>query len=115
MTWSWSHTDEAYQNVRDNIADLSQDTLKIILAEWQEYVAGGRKEREFNLDRYEKYLSAMSGLFIGETAQESIYQLAKQESNCENGGYEAWVCPYGCHRVSFDREQEDGYSITIRS
>ncbi len=34
---------------------------------------------------------------------DAIWQYASEDlRTCDNGGYNAWMCPWGCHTVSFD-------------
>ena len=35
MAWSWSHSQEAYENARENLSTLDRETLEIIFAEWR--------------------------------------------------------------------------------
>ena len=35
MAWSWSHSQEAYENARENLSELDKETLEIIFAEWR--------------------------------------------------------------------------------
>jgi hypothetical protein len=37
MAWEWSHTSEAYDNARENIARLSRLALLEIVREWAHY------------------------------------------------------------------------------
>lgn len=41
-----------------------------------------------------------------------VAERAEEHAMCDNGGFDAWVCPSGCHTVSFssreELEQEEG-------
>jgi len=106
MTWEWSHTQDAYDNAHNNLWGLDRETLQIIWAEWHssEYPDGG-EEREFDVQLYKFALSAV-GLIDTELLIDFIWQDMERNATCDNGGYNAWCCPFGCHTVSFDREVE---------
>ena len=107
MAWSWSHTAEAYDNAWQNIAELPKETLDVIYAEWKARTFDGEPDCEecerFNERRYDRALrhaSALSAVVLAEV----IWDNAEEQATCDNGGFNAWVCPYGCHTVSFDRK-----------
>ena len=105
MAWEWSHSVEAYEAVRLNIGDLPRGRLMLILAEWKANV--GDCSDSFD---EEIYCSAMQDLersfLLNRFFAEEIYDLAQDQATCTNGGYEAWICPFGCHTVPFDRDSE---------
>ncbi len=112
MAWEWSHSAEAYEAVRLNIGDLSRDDLREIYAEWRADVPHD-DEREYCYDDYfdeEIYNKTLRETVENKIHDESlvgtIYDYAQDQAVCDNGGFEAWVCPYGCHTVSFDRDSE---------
>lgn len=39
MTWTWSHTTEAYEAARHNLSAFEEGTLQEMLAEWRTYAA----------------------------------------------------------------------------
>ena len=110
MSWEWSHTNEAYENARDNLEKLSADTLAVIMAEWDAFEPNehfSSSSSTLNLEKYKqrlKYhrLQLRSGLDKQALAN-SIWDRAEKLRTCDNGGHNAWMCPFGCnrHRVSF--------------
>jgi hypothetical protein len=38
--------------------------------------------------------------------QAEVWEKVKALAVCDNGGFEAWVCPYGCHTLPFDLMEE---------
>lgn len=112
MAWSWSHTEEAYENARLNTHDLSQEELAVILAEWdattpdEDYGYSGGDLNDFDSEAYERALVERLKLPQDELAAK-VWDLACDLRTCDNGGWNAWLCPYGCHTVPFDREGDD--------
>lgn len=157
MAWSWSHSAEGMQNVRDNIAALDRETLQVIYAEWKACDAVSIKamketddaiaelrelENAVNsdgnptqwsddeFDRVEELRdlirNADEPVWDNEAFDSEAYAIALEESRslpidtladyiteraettatCDNGGFNAWVCPSGCHTVSFSSADE---------
>jgi hypothetical protein len=104
MAWEWSYTNAGLENILENLHDKPQTWLAECLAEWQ---ATRTKEYQakFRVNRWEKCLAWCLTL-PQDTLADAIYDRAYEQSTCENGGHDAWVCPYGCHTVSLDRERE---------
>lgn len=105
MAWSWSHTEQAYENARLNTHDLPQDELAVILAEWDAYVVDEYRD-EFDPDAYTAAYERRR-LQPHDTLAENVWDKACDLQTCDNGGFNAWLCPFGCHTVSFDREGMD--------
>jgi hypothetical protein len=124
MTWNWSHTQEAYDNVYYNISQLSLETLQIIAAEIhtyemlisfenqirkctgeEEFVNEGNSSLWFDKDLFARLLISKQSYYTLENLVDFIFKFASEQAECTNGGHEAFVCPYGCHLVSFSREQ----------
>lgn len=106
MAWTWSHTQQAYSDARENLSDLDRETLDIIFAEWRaaqgkrglvDPVSPGLSERKY--DRALKQAKTLAH----DTLVEFIWEHASEFATCDNGGSEAWMCPHGCgpHCVSF--------------
>lgn len=100
MAWEWSHTVKAYWNARENLAELSKEELEIIYAEWSEW------EDSFNERKYGIALKHASKL-CHDFLVAWIWERAEQFRTCDNGGFNAWICPYGCHAVPFSREESE--------
>ena len=104
MAWEWSHTDDAYINARENLNALSRDDVKIIYSEIKAY-----QKTEYMVNdawfKTLKYELARAHKFATNTLIEFIWDFMGDFRTCDNGGFNAWCCPYGCHTVSFDKEQ----------
>jgi len=110
MAWSWSHTAGAYDNARANLEGVSESAWLIdVIAEWRMHDWGNPNRYTFNQEEWDEKraavvddygglpLSAMTGVIWADMEQLRI---------CDNGGFNAWCCPYGCHTVSFSKEEE---------
>ena len=113
MAWEWSHTPEAYRNAELNLHDLDRPRLQEILAEWKAYHAGRTPDDDgmtehFDPDAYEAALIDQADMDDGQLAT-AIWTHAEANATCDNGGFNAWLCPYGCspHCVPFDRDEEE--------
>lgn len=107
MAWSWSHTDTAYNAARENLHDLPLTDLHVIYAEWRasqfgtkhfDPVCPGHDSR-----RYWDALRHAVDL-PGDVLADIIWDWSSEYATCDNGGWNAWVCPHGCHTVPFDRD-----------
>jgi len=104
MVWEWSHTDEAYGNVRDQIAARDRAWLVEVYAEIRAAVPDDEHpwhEPEFS---QKKHTAAVrqAGRLADDTLADAIWEFASDHRECSNGGWEAYVCPWNCHSVPFD-------------
>jgi hypothetical protein len=115
MAWEWSHTEEAYRNVERHLECLSQEELITIWAEWCALADAEHYEGGFNEDVYTKTVEKFQRMRDPVNLPQAIYNRAAGEiqvgrrwygRTCDNGGFNAWVCPYGCHTVPFDSPDE---------
>ena len=112
MAWSWSHTQQAYADARENLSNLERETLEVIFGEWR--AAQGKHglidpvSAAFSQRKYERALKHSKTL-AHDTLVEFIWEQASEFATCDNGGFEAWMCPFGCgpHCVSFSPPEED--------
>ena len=115
MAWEWSHTNEAYRDARSNLDDLPRDTVAVIWAEWRAW-DGNTFHAGLDLKKYKRELRRAWSLLYRmdhriDDMREYIWDKAASEETgrtCDNGGFNAWLCPFGCgcHTVPFDRESE---------
>ena len=109
MVWAWSHTAEGMQAVRDNIADQRHEWLRVVFAEQRaakkDPDRGGWDSVAFNEKRYKRALKWADK--NPELLVEAIQEWTEELATCDNGGFEAWCCPYGCHTVPFDRDDSE--------
>lgn len=124
MAWSWSHTDEAYKYAKSELHKLSHETLAEIYAEWKATTYGAKDASFEDRDGWDiasfgqkKYPACLNGALKLPTdvLASEIWNHASEQATCDNGGYNAWMCPYGCmpHCVDFgpnDRKEEDDAS-----
>lgn len=89
MARGWSHTAEAYANVRDNIHKQDREWLEECWLELQKMKS---------LD----YVHSIISDIPNDILADSIWQFASKQRTCDNGGFNAWCCPHGCHTVPFD-------------
>lgn len=103
MAWSWSHTQEAYDNAFDNLCNLSRDELEIIHAEIKASTRDECYNYDLNLELYEKILESYKTEH-SHVLVDNIWAFMQDFMTCDNGGFNAYCCPYGCHTVSFDKK-----------
>ena len=107
MTWSWSHTQEGIQNVENNICELNDTTLATV---WTEWTCAVRISGEFVLaeSAYDRIFAQACKMV--DTLRTEMVDFIIDKTNalaeCTNGGFEAHICPFGCHTASFDVEEE---------
>lgn len=110
MAWEWSHANEAYVNAERNLRDLPRRTLLEILREWAYHDReqdnrirrrpGAKKPAGFRLPNGVRRLPV-------DLLADAVWTRACHLRTCTTGGWEAYLCPDGCHTVSFDREGGD--------
>lgn len=129
MAWTWSHTAEAYGHARANLEALPAETLEAIAAEWTaaapylclETGDGSRDPCGFadrsatraqdHQDETGHRLQSPSHAPPVPADPGAIWDLMAAEETgyrCDNGGWDAWACPEGCHTVPFSPPSETG-------
>jgi hypothetical protein len=121
MAWGWSHTIEAYQNARDQLDVLPIDTLRVIWAEWHAHTSREEDPGAFNEKRYRKARRRAETIYMRlgadfqqERLAEYVWECMEQLATCDNGGWNAWACPYGCHTVPFDPPAKESHNEKAR-
>ena len=105
MAWEWSHTAEAYNNALENLNRLPKRELLTILREWayKDREDRGTIRRRAGSTRIPGFrLPAGLARLDRSHLADLIWERAESLATCDNGGFRAWVCPDGCHTVSFD-------------
>jgi hypothetical protein len=118
MAWSWSHSQAAYEDAQQNLFNLDKPTLDIIFAEWR--AAQGKHgvidpvSPQFSQRKYDRALKHAK-ILAHDPLVEFICEKSSEHATCENGGFEAWMCPYGCgcHCVSVIKADEHAQQITL--
>lgn len=107
MAWSWSHTQEAYHAVKEQIEAKDREWLETVWAEWKtaktdEHGCYTEETEEFDQKRYELMLKK-SKKFPDDVLADEIWELTSEYATCSNGGWEAYCCPFGClaHQIPF--------------
>ncbi len=105
MAWEWSHTEEAYSNALDNLIKQEHFWLAMCLAEITASTSHPDYCGDHILDdkKYDLYRSKYEA-WEQDDLINAIWRFAEEYRTCDNGGFNAHVCPYGCHTVSFDNE-----------
>src|SRR5262245_48025360 len=104
MAWEWSHTPEAYSDAYENLGKLPHGELAVIWAEWRAWDGNSFAPQ---LKRGYKSRLREAKRLPADILADSIWEKAEELRTCENGGWDAWVCPFGCHTVPFSCESED--------
>ena len=103
MAWSWSHSVEAYADARANLDELPHATLVTIWAEWRcwdgEYVMPQLRD-DLDYDAQERVADELPD----DVLADAIWDKSEEYARCDNGGFNAHVCPFGCHTVPFSRD-----------
>lgn len=105
MVWSWSHSNEAYRDAKDNLARLERADLLEIYGEWHAAYVGDPD----SFSEYKHLCARFQGTKLtNEQLVEFIWEKMSEQAQCTNGGHYAYCCPYGCgiHMVSFDPPAE---------
>jgi hypothetical protein len=110
MAWSWSHTYEAYLYAHSQLYLLDRDTLLEIAAEWRMHDKHPDNDAAW-ADQWPKALAFIRSKFCAlpnASIAEYVWKRAYEQQTCDNGGWNAWMCPYGCgpHCVDFSPENE---------
>lgn len=104
MTWGWSHTAEAYANAQRQVEAKDRKWLVEVWSEIQAEVSSAAVddgEPEFNEAWYAKATNDAEELDDAQLAA-AIWEYAEMITRCDNGGFNAHCCPWGCHTVPFD-------------
>lgn len=102
MAWEWSHTQEAYDYAKQRLLGTRTGVLQVIYAEWRisEAPRGGNPD-----DCTEGYIEQASRLEHDVLAH-LVWEKASEQRICDTGGFNAWICPWGCHTVPFGPKEE---------
>ena len=101
MPWEWSHTPTAYANAYEN---LSNCPLPWLIECYAEIVMEERGWDYYQYPLYQEALMIASDLAAQGLLIEAIWEFASNQRTCDNSGYNAWMCPDGCHTVSFEED-----------
>lgn len=100
--WEWSHTHEAYAAAEAIIRAKPREWLEVVYAEWCASVGRGSPD-DFNQRQYDVALKRAKTI-DAEALADYIWERTSKHRTCENGGFMAHCCPFGCgcHMVPFD-------------
>lgn len=107
MAWSWSHNPEAYQDAHDQFNALPRETRNVIAAEWLAAIPHPRWGIGFHAELDErKYHHSLARVaaWTDERLDEYCWPRIDELATCDNGGWNAHCCPFGCmsHFVPFE-------------
>ena len=109
MSWEWSHSPEAYEAARENVLALPQKELAVIYSEIRASSRnpdGSYITSASGLDM-EKYYETLKAAEKADKQflAEQVWAFMEEHRTCDNGGFLAHCCPYGCrcHVVPFER------------
>ncbi len=105
MTWGWSHTAEGQANARAQVQAKDREWLTVCWAEIQAQDSLG----EFNEALYATALNDAEAL-PDDVLATAIWDFMEEQSLCDNGGFNAHCCPFGCHTVPFDPVPQETHS-----
>jgi hypothetical protein len=110
MAWEWSHSADAYEYARDRLYKLSCQKLRVIWAEWQVKLAEPEEDTgwdQWDQEVYDAALKEATELTkkasYKQILADDVWDWMVDQATCDNGGFNAWCCPYGCgcHTVPF--------------
>ena len=123
MAWEWSHSNEAYENANLRLHLKPRRWLEVCLAEIRtdaiEKIAEKIEDDEFDWQKV--YAAQLKLLRSRKTKVETdwivgdIWRFAEELCTCDNGGFNLWVCPSGCHKVSVDDLTEKQFDKVMTS
>ena len=125
MAWEWSHTAEAQEMALQNLGRKSIKFLSECYAEWKcEEIMDASKSFQDELfmfadddspvpelpnvlktdpmrdGRYEGFVKEAKEMDKDELVG-WVWEKSSEQRTCENGGYDPWMCPHGCHKVKW--------------
>lgn len=109
MAWSWSHTNEAYAAAEQNVRNQDREWLEIVYGEWHAAELDDDGELDINSFNEEQYNEALAEAkeLADDVLADYIWERMSDAATCDNGGFNAWACPSGCHTVSFSFPKEE--------
>jgi len=104
MAWSWSYSDEGLSAIMAGIENLPLDDLITCYAEFEAYRLRNRSNVKFDFNRTAYRRGLHQARLIADTGEDilvsAIQSRAEELATSDNGGWNAYVCPYGCHTVN---------------
>lgn len=100
MAWEWSHTVEAYIAARRNLETQPNAWLARCYAEWHCTRKDGAFSNRLH-DMAERRALRLIAKGLRDAIVNEIWEHAESLRTCDNGGFNAYMCPDGCHTVSF--------------
>lgn len=110
MAWSWSYTREGLSNICDQIHAQSREWLEVCFAENEAAFfpvdeetgeSDESGEPELDLGKHAVELERAKGL-PSDVLADCIWDHAERIATSDNGGFNAYCCPWGCHTVTPD-------------
>jgi len=105
MSWEWSHTDEAIDNAQHFfLCNTDKEWQDEIAVEWMVYYLNNKQDSTGT--QWEFHILKILQM-IEPKDQEWIWEEAEANRVCDNGGFNLWMCPYGCekHYLNLDEAE----------
>jgi len=102
MAWAWSHTQQGYDDAREQLATQTKAWLATALAEWllqEELAEDGPLPYGIGSERLTKLIDGNAIAWSYNELVEIVWGRAERYAACSNGGHMLWMCPSGCHSV----------------
>lgn len=101
MTWEGNPSEEAHENLHD----CDREFLEVCFAEIKAARNRGNGHWEFNSQRYHSEYLPLAKTLVNETLANAIWDFATKLKETDNGGFNAYMCPFHCHKVSMKRDE----------
>lgn len=103
--WEFSHSPEAYDILRENIDKQNREWLETTWAEIQARSSREEHVGGFNEQQFGESL-AQAKKFADDVLSNAIFDFAMEQRLCDNGGHNAYCCPFFCHKAPMSTEDE---------
>jgi hypothetical protein len=105
--------EEQLNSKADAANDGDIEAVEWLVVVWSEFVASNWREDRvttgLDLRKYERAIARakrQSESLGYDKLATDIWNWSSELATCTNGGWDAWVCPFGCHLLPFGVEVE---------
>lgn len=117
MAWDWSSSPEAYAYAERQLRKKGHGTLAVIYAEIRAHESPFNNEfskNQYHDDTGEGFNQEVYGEELAKAKKipkdilaDFIWRFMEVHRTCDNGGWNAYCCPSGCHTVPFGPERRN--------
>lgn len=93
MAWQASMIIEGYETAMGNLYEMDREKVEIIFAEQK---AENSEDWDSTYENALKQAQNLDENILFST----VWDFAEEQNTTDNGGFEFWLCPYGCHTAS---------------